>query len=206
MIEKFFLKILIYIFFIEFSIVSSLPKSSNPLLLLISFDGFRWDYLSRSRLPNFEYLKKIGSHANYVKNTFATVTFPNHWSIVTGLYQESHGILNNQMFDPLFNMTFNNGIKSMNSVWYDPFNIAQPIWVLNSRAGNNRLSAAEWLGSNIFFNKTNVISIDYNVSRAYNDIIDQFIRYFVNDTNPINFGAIYFDEPGIISSITFFFK
>lgn len=189
-------EIFVYVFLIEFTIVSSLKNPSNPLLLLISFDGFRWDYLLRSRLPNFEYLKSIGSHANYVTNTFSTVTFPNHWSIVTGLYQESHGVLNNHMFDPLLNMTFGSDKKSMNSYWYDPFDIAQPIWALNSKAGNNRQSAAEWLGSNIVFNKTNVISIDYNASRAYNDIIDQFIRFFVNDTNPINFGAIYFDEPG----------
>lgn len=190
-------QIIVWLLFTKFTIISSLKNATNPLLLLISFDGFRWDYLSRSiRLPNFEYLKSAGSHANYVKNTFSTVTFPNHWSIVTGLYQESHGILNNNMFDPLLNLTFDTNKKSMNKDWYDPFNIVEPIWTLNVKSGNGRLSAAEWLGSSIVFNDTSVINVDYNTSRPYNDTIDQFIGFFIDKKNPVNFGAIYFDEPG----------
>ncbi|RMZ92964.1 ectonucleotide pyrophosphatase phosphodiesterase family member 5 [Brachionus plicatilis] len=186
---------LVCLLFFEFAVISCFQNQPNPLLLLISFDGFRWDYLSRGHLPNFEYLKTAGSYANYVKNTFSTVTFPNHWSIVTGLYQESHGILNNHIFDPELNKTFHTNKESMNTLWYDPFNIAEPIWTLNEKKGNNRLSAAEWLGSNIIFNKTSVTSVDYNTSRTYNDIIDQFIKFFTDAKRPINFGAVYFDEP-----------
>lgn len=61
--------------------------SKNEMLLLISFDGFRWDYLQMYNLTNFTYLRDLGSHADYIYNSFSTVTFPNHWTIVTGLYE-----------------------------------------------------------------------------------------------------------------------
>lgn len=128
----------------------------------------------------------------------STVTFPNHWTIVTGLYEETHGIMQNNMFDPNLNKTFEMNIQSMTSEWYDPHNIVIPIWTLNQKAGNERYSAAEWLASNINFYGLNITSIGYNKSRPYNDIIDQFINFFTADVNPINFGAIYFDEPGKI--------
>ena len=46
----------------------------------VSFDGFRWDYLKRFDLPNFNYLKLHGSHAEHIKNSFATVTFPSKYN------------------------------------------------------------------------------------------------------------------------------
>ena len=49
-------------------------------------------------MHNVKYLMSIGTHANYVKSNFATYTFPNHWSLVTGLYEESHGIVINFYF------------------------------------------------------------------------------------------------------------
>lgn len=50
--------------------------SSKPMLLLVSFDGFRWDYLNKFELTNFQKLKSNGSHAEYIYNSFVTVTFP----------------------------------------------------------------------------------------------------------------------------------
>ena len=50
--------------------------SQHPLLLLVSFDGFRWDYLNHHNLTNFNRLKMMGSHADYIYNSFSTVTFP----------------------------------------------------------------------------------------------------------------------------------
>lgn len=76
-----------YIFLFAFTtimIVNCHKHSEKPLLLLISFDGFRWDYLQKHNLTNFNYLKSVGSHAEWINNSFATVTFPNHWTIVTG--------------------------------------------------------------------------------------------------------------------------
>lgn len=61
--------------------VQSHKHSEKPLVLLVSFDGFRWDYLKKFNLTNFNYLKNEGSHADFIHNSFATVTFPSKISI-----------------------------------------------------------------------------------------------------------------------------
>ena len=86
-------------------------EREKPKLLVVSFDGFRWDYLDRIdvRLKNFEKFLENGVRAEvkywyesflykplyiqFMKNQFQTKTFPNHWTMVTGLYEESHGII-----------------------------------------------------------------------------------------------------------------
>ena len=68
-------------------------NSENPLLILISFDGFRWDYLENNTLPNIErfFVDDGVKVTKGLKNAFTTVTYPNHWTLATGLYPESHG-------------------------------------------------------------------------------------------------------------------
>jgi predicted AlkP superfamily pyrophosphatase or phosphodiesterase len=68
-------------------------QNNESLLILISFDGFRWDYLENHTLPYLnKYFVEDGVKVKKgLKNAFTTVTFPNHWSLATGLYPESHG-------------------------------------------------------------------------------------------------------------------
>src|SRR5436853_538726 len=68
-------------------------SDDNPLLILISFDGFRWDYLENHTLPNFQrfFVKEGVKVSGGLLNAFTTVTVPNHWTLATGLYPESHG-------------------------------------------------------------------------------------------------------------------
>ena|ERR1700722_11785576 len=80
-------------------------SSSLPLLLLISFDGFRWDYPDLYNLSNFNSLIHRGVKVKYIKNNFATVTFPLHFTMVTGLYEETHGIVANTIYDSKLNAT-----------------------------------------------------------------------------------------------------
>lgn len=168
-----------------------------PLLLLVSFDGFRWDYLHTHNLSNFNYLKSLGSHAEFIRNSFATVTFPNHWTIATGLYEESHGILENEMYDPVLNKTFNYVSESSQTrEWFGQNSAVEPIWTTNQKSGGGRRSAAEWVGSNIVFGKQNIIHIPYNHSTSFYDLIDLFVSLYLDNDKPINFGALYFDEPG----------
>lgn len=176
---------------------SSAHKHSNqPLILLASFDGFRWDYLNKYNLTNFNELKKLGTYADYIYNSFATVTFPNHWTMVTGLYEESHGIVHNEIYDPVLNEVFNSVSKeSHDHKWYGQNNKTEPVWITNQKNGDGRRSAASWVGSSIKFNGIAPIHIPYNYSRPYNELIDQFILLFTSPDGPINFGAIYFDEP-----------
>ena len=78
----------------------------KPSLLLVSFDGFRADYLDRFDLPNFRRVMARGARARSMHPVFPSITFPNHYSLVTGLYTEHHGIVENSFFDPGRNATF----------------------------------------------------------------------------------------------------
>ena len=77
-----------------------MTRHYSSKLLLISLDGFRWDYLHRNlTLDNFHAFAADGVHAKWMTNQFQTKTFPNHWTMVTGLYEESHGIVANKFWD-----------------------------------------------------------------------------------------------------------
>ena len=69
-------------------------------LILISSDGFRWDYLGRVPTPNLDRLIANGVRAHSLKPSFPSKTFPNHYTLVTGLYPANHGIIDNTIYDP----------------------------------------------------------------------------------------------------------
>jgi predicted AlkP superfamily pyrophosphatase or phosphodiesterase len=90
--------------FISISQSASTTNSTSatlPLLLVISFDGFRWDYPDLYKLSHLESIvDRGGLRVKYIENSFATVTFPSHYTMVTGLFEETHGIVANTMYDP----------------------------------------------------------------------------------------------------------
>ena len=85
------------------SLVGKSTCSSLPLLLLVSFDGFRWDYPDLYPLVNLNSIVQRGIRLTHIENSFATVTFPSHYTMVTGLFEESHGVVANEIFDPILN-------------------------------------------------------------------------------------------------------
>jgi len=97
-----------------------------PKLFLISFDGFRGDYIDKDLTPTLFKLSKNGVTGGHMKSLFITKTFPNHLSIVTGLYEETHGVVHNFMFDSVFNQTFDP--HNTQEKWWDN-NVSIPIWV-----------------------------------------------------------------------------
>jgi alkaline phosphatase D len=70
-------------------------KPSKNFVLLVSLDGFRWDYNKLYNTPNLNKLARDGVKAERMISSFPTVTFPNHYSIATGLYPDHHGLINN---------------------------------------------------------------------------------------------------------------
>ncbi|MEM8600989.1 MAG: alkaline phosphatase family protein, partial [Bacteroidota bacterium] len=73
-------------------------------LVLVSVDGFRYDYLDREdvQAPTLRRLVAEGVQAESLVPVIPTKTFPNHYTLVTGLYTESHGVVGNSMYDPEF--------------------------------------------------------------------------------------------------------
>lgn len=134
--------------FLLFSCISiSKDTASNEpenYLILISFDGFRWDYLEKTDTPNLDRLAANGVKANALIPVFPSKTFPNHYTIVTGLYPENHGVVANTMYDPIFDATFSLGNREevQNGRWWG----GEPIWVTAEKQGLKTLCNF-WPGS-----------------------------------------------------------
>ena len=97
-------------------------------VILISMDGFRWDYLEHANTPYLDEFIIDGVQSEGIIPPFPSKTFPSHLSLVTGRYPEEHGILSNKMYDPVFNEYYYIGQNSkpvLDQKWYE----AEPIWV-----------------------------------------------------------------------------
>ncbi|CAK5084221.1 unnamed protein product [Meloidogyne enterolobii] len=117
---------------------------SVPPLLIISMDGFRADYLKRGITHSVSRILECGSSAQYMLPSFPSKTFPNHFTIVTGLYPESHGIVDNHFYDEYMPNEKNFAKSSRNPAWYN----GEPIW--NTVAKNGKKSAVFfWPGSEV---------------------------------------------------------
>ena len=179
-------------------------STKPPLLLLISFDGFRWDYLENHTLINFEeYFIRNGVKAHEgIKNAFTTVTFPNHWTIATGLYPESHGIVANVIYDNILNETYYDfGPLDNSTKWFGQNSHAIPIWILNELYDSaNRRSGimGAYPGSNVpINNRTAFVTFDYALESKLNWFkkVDMLVSWYLDEKNPINLGVLYFAEP-----------
>ncbi|KAI0357461.1 Phosphodiest-domain-containing protein [Trametes cingulata] len=101
--------------------------------LIVSIDGLRADYLDRGLTPHLLAISKDGLRAKSMKPVFPTLTFPNHWALMTGLYVESHGIVANNFWDPATGREFhyNRAEESWNASWW----YGEPMWETAERAG-----------------------------------------------------------------------
>ena len=169
-----------------------------PKLLLISSDGFRWDYLSRNgNFTNLKWIVENGVTAKRgIKNVFPTKTLPSHYSILTGLYVESHGVTGNIFYDPEFKEQFDpkNVSQSTNPKWFDTG--AEPVWVTNQKVSTKHRS-----GSVFFPTTTSAVKgfipyrhLPYDRSVPFRHRIDTIVDWFT-DKYPINLGLLYFEEP-----------
>ncbi|MHA6203124.1 alkaline phosphatase family protein [Dyella soli] len=119
-------------------------KPAPTPLLLISIDGYRADYIERGLSPTLTGLAKEGVRATGMQPSFPSLTFPNHYSIVTGLRPDHHGIVNNTMLDPAlgrFSLGDRNAVSD--GRWW---NQGTPLW---ETAGHHGLRSATmfWPGS-----------------------------------------------------------
>ena len=117
-------------------------------LLLISLDGFRWDYLAQhpAETPRLSELARTGASVRSLIPVFPSNTFANHYTIVTGLYPAHHGILNNKFFDPTLGRPFqyNVPLVARQSAWWG----GEPIW--NTATKQGRVSATNfWPGADV---------------------------------------------------------
>ncbi|XP_013415124.1 ectonucleotide pyrophosphatase/phosphodiesterase family member 6-like isoform X1 [Lingula anatina] len=107
--------------------------SANKLLLLL-VDGMRWDYADRENLPAFKQIEIQGARATKMRPNFPSSSYPNYYSIMTGLHCENHGMVSNFMYDLVKNETFDigNNPESYDSFWWED---AEPLWIGVERQG-----------------------------------------------------------------------
>jgi len=116
---------------------------AKPIVILVSFDGWRWDYESRYSAPNLRRLIATGASAELIPS-YPSKTFPNHYTIVTGLYPGHHGIVANSIKDPSTGrrLTMSNTREVRDPMWWG----GEPIWVTLQHA--KQVSAAMfWPGT-----------------------------------------------------------
>jgi predicted AlkP superfamily pyrophosphatase or phosphodiesterase len=117
----------------------------DRVLILISIDALRADYLQKFNPPNLVKLAAEGVHAEKLISMFPTLTFPNHQTIVTGLRPEHHGIINNNMYDPVFKENFAyNRVNLHDSRWWG----GEPIWATAIKQGL-RADCMFWPGTGV---------------------------------------------------------
>ena len=118
-----------------FALISfgNINSQDIPYTILISFDGFRWDYTNRGITPNFDYIEQHGVKALSLKPSFPSITFPNHISIVTGMYPQNHGVIANTMYDPATDKLYSlrDTAEVRDAYWYK----GEMIWETARRQG-----------------------------------------------------------------------
>ncbi|HET8941980.1 MAG TPA: ectonucleotide pyrophosphatase/phosphodiesterase [Rudaea sp.] len=123
--------------------------SSSPAhspLILISIDGYRADYIQRGLSPNLSALADDGVRAQAMRSSFPTLTFPNHYTLVTGLYPDHHGIINNRFFNPVTGKKF--VYKEQDSISDPDWWGGEPLWVGVERQGKHAATMF-WPGSDV---------------------------------------------------------
>jgi predicted AlkP superfamily pyrophosphatase or phosphodiesterase len=123
---------------------ASPPHPAATSLILISIDGFRADYITRPAARNLRAFAAGGVRSEWMTPVFPTKTYPNHYTIVTGLWPEHHGIVGNTMWDSAIGYTFRFSDSSAVSDprWWE----GEPIWVRAERRGI-RSAAFFWPGT-----------------------------------------------------------
>ncbi|KAF0186549.1 MAG: alkaline phosphatase family protein [Hyphomonadaceae bacterium] len=126
------------------------PSASLPPapVILVAIDGFRPDYLDRGVTPNMSRLAAEGVRAQGMRPSFPSLTFPNHYTLVTGMRPDRHGIVNNVMTDPDHpGVVFTLGDRAVNTQPYW-WNDAAPLWVSAEKQGV-RTATMFWPGSEV---------------------------------------------------------
>ncbi|CAG9538769.1 unnamed protein product [Cercopithifilaria johnstoni] len=163
-------------------------KFDIPPLLIVSFDGFRDSYLDKNITPTIQRLINYGTHSKYMLPTFPSKTFPNHYTIATGLYPAWHGIVDNRFYDTQFKDFFRKSTKK--SGWF----LGEPIWETVQKAGH-KSGVFFWPGSEGEGKWPNYWR-NYSSSVPFTDRIDTIIEWLTLPDNerPLLIQA-YFEEP-----------
>jgi len=170
-----------------------IPAGYENTLILVSFDGCRYDYPDSANTPALDQMARNGIKASGLKTVFPSKTFPNHLSIATGLYPEHHGIISNKIYNAKTDEWYklSNGAPKQ-SKWYH----GEPIWSTAEKQGVKAAtffwpgSEAEIAGQRPSYWKP------YKGRTPYKDRVNQVLKWLdLPKAERPRFISLYFDEP-----------
>lgn len=185
-------RIMLYILLAALIIPAS-AASERPYVLLISLDGFRWDFINRGLSPNIEWIAENGVEAISLEPVFPTKTFPTHYSIVTGMYAENHGMISNSFIDRETGERF--GLRDRDMVENAKYYQGEAIWETLRRNGIITASYF-WPGSeiNIEYRRPHHYH-QYDHDRSHLDRIEGVIEWLqLPEKNRPQFLTLYFSD------------
>ena len=124
--------------------INSAEALEKPYLIFISADGYRYDYTEKYKAKNLQKFSNEGVKAKAMLPSYPSITFPNHWSIITGLYPSHHGLVDNFFYDYSRKEAYamNKKENAEDGSWYGGI----PLWRLAEQQGMVTASL-QWVGS-----------------------------------------------------------
>jgi len=118
--------------------------AGEPYVIMVSFDGFRYDYDTKTETPNLDYMRDHGTKAESIQPVFPSKTFPNHYALATGAYAATNMITANTFYDYEYDAVYKIADKDKvrDAKWYK----AEPIWATAERQ-NVKAASYFWVGS-----------------------------------------------------------
>ena len=162
--------------------------------VIVSLDGLRWDYLDTYDVPFLNRLAKEGVKA-VVQPSFPSKTFPNHYTLATGLVPDHHGIIANNFWDRERGVEFSLGNKDTRSKGY--YYGGDPVWLTAKRQGV-KTATVFWVGSDVAVNDDHPnYWRDYQTEQLdFPDRVDEVIRLLkLPEKDRPHLVMAYFEEP-----------
>ncbi len=170
------------------------PVGDGPYVVMVSFDGMHPDMLARVPTPAFDRIAARGVRAAALIPGYPSKTFPNHYSLATGLYPANHGIVDNGFYDPTLEATYRLGDPEAvgDGRWYG----GEPIWVTAEKQGA-RAASFFWVGTEAEIDGVRPSYWkEYDGSVPYEARVDTVLHWL---TLPVEerprLVMLYFDEP-----------
>lgn len=161
-------------------------KQVKRSLILISLDGFHPDYLGYGLTPTLVSLADRGIRAEFMQTTYPSITFPNHYSIVTGLHAESvwtvltkHGIVGNTFYDPITkrNFTYTSPSDNRDPHWWKS---GEPIYTTAETQGLTAASMMAFITVNL------VARLPMRVARSYSNTPSNLYARYLDSSKDAN--------------------
>ncbi|XP_017585655.1 ectonucleotide pyrophosphatase/phosphodiesterase family member 7 [Corvus cornix cornix] len=186
--------------FAALSLGRCIPLQQEPnrsKLLLVSFDGFRWNYDQDVDTPNLDTMAADGVKAKYMTPAFITLTSPCHFTLLTGRYLENHGVIHNMWFDTKTGVKLPYYTTQGISSWWD--NGSLPIWITAQRQGLKTGSIhfpgtkAKYQGEEVHRKLVEPALFNYSNETNWRQSIDTVMEWFTVEN--LDFITLYFGEP-----------